>query len=116
MRLVEVVQVDDEVSLGRTVETEVAEVRVTADHRHDAGGGQVGDIVRHDDGGPAQEPIRRGRHPPDPNRDQPLQPAPMRLVDQLHWVGPVGAYLPFPERATRNLLPELLAHPVAVLA
>ena len=41
VRLVEVVEVDDEVALGRGVEAEVAQVGVAADHRPDAGGRQV---------------------------------------------------------------------------
>ena len=73
MRLVEVVQVDDQIPLGRAVETEVAEVRVAADHRGDAGGRQPGDILRHHDGGAAQEPVRRGGHPPDPDRESATQ-------------------------------------------
>ena len=40
VRLVEVVEVEDEVALGRGVEAEVAQVGVTADDRSDARGGQ----------------------------------------------------------------------------
>ena len=75
VRLVEVVEVEDEVALRGGVEAEVAQVRVAADHRRDAGGRQRGEVRGHDRGRPAEERERARDHPPDPHRDQPVHPA-----------------------------------------
>ena len=61
MGLVEVVEVEDEVALGRGVEAEVAQVRVAADDRQDAGGRQPGEVLGHDRRGAAQEGERARR-------------------------------------------------------
>jgi hypothetical protein len=87
--LVEVVQVDDEILLGRGVEAEVTEVRITANDRGDTRGGQARNVLGHHDGCAAQESVRRGCHQPDSVRDQPAKPAAMRLDDQLHGIGTV---------------------------
>ena len=99
VRLIEIVEVDDQVALGGGVETEVAQVRVAADDRRDAGGGQLGNVLGHDDSGAAQESVGIGRHPADPQWDQPVQPALMRLHDLLHRVGSVGRRRPVAQRA-----------------
>ena len=109
VRLVEVVQVDDQVPLRGGVEAEVPQVRVTADHRGDTGGRQPGSICRHHDRRAAQEPVRRGGHPPDPHRDQPPEPAVVRLDDQLHRIGAAAIGGPLPQRAARNLPPQFPA-------
>ena len=114
VRLVEVVQVDDQIPLRGGVEAEVPQVRVTADHRGDAGGRQPGSIRRHHHRRTAQESVRRGGHPPDPHRDQPAEPAVMRLDDQLHRIGPAAIRGPLSQRAARNLPPQLPAYLVPV--
>jgi len=65
-------------------------------------------------GGAAQEPVRRRGHPPHPHRDQPLQPALMRLDDQPYRIGTAAIGGPFPQRAPRNLAPQFPAYPVPV--
>ena len=80
MGLVEVVQVHHQVALGRCVEAEVAEVRVAADHRGDAGGGQPGDVDRHHVRRAAQETVWRGCHPANANRNQLRAAAPRATV------------------------------------
>jgi hypothetical protein len=112
--LVEVVQVDHEVTLGRGVEAEVAQVGVAADDRRDPGGRQVRHVLGHDDGGAAQEPVRRVDHPPDPHRDQPLHPADVALLDQVDRVGAVGRRAPLAERRARHALSQRLAEGVAL--
>ena len=114
MRLVEVVQVDDQIALRGGVEAEVAQVRVTADHRGDPGGRQAGNILRHHDRGAAQEAVGPGGHPADAERDQPVEPALVRLHDQLHRVGSAAIRGPLPQRAARNLAPQFPSHLVAV--
>ena len=48
MRLVEVVQVEDQVSFRRRVETKIAQVAIAADHRRDARRRQAREVVGHD--------------------------------------------------------------------
>ena len=103
--LVEVVEVEDQVALGRGVEAEVAQVGVAADDRLDPGAGKVGEVLGHQGGRAAQERVRRGHHPPDPHRHQPLQPPLVGLVDQVQRVGPVLGRPPAPQGAP--------PHPVA---
>ena len=78
--------------------------------------GQPGDVLGHHDGGAAQEAVGAGRHPADPQRDQPLQPALVRLVDQLRpdRAGPPAA----PSLPARTAEPVAAApsHPVPVRA
>src|ERR1700690_600659 len=71
MRLVEVIQVDDQVPFRGGVETKIAEMGITANDRADASRGQMRDVLGHHSGGAAQEPVRGGHHAADPNRDQP---------------------------------------------
>jgi hypothetical protein len=75
MRLVEIVQVDDQLTLGRGIEAEISEMRVAADNWIDARSWKSRNIIGHHDGCAAQKTVRRGDHPPDPNGDQPVQPA-----------------------------------------
>ena len=72
MCLVEVIEIDHELALGRGVEAEVAEVGVTADDRRDAGRGQLREVLGVHRRGAAEEGVRRGRHAPDPDGDEPL--------------------------------------------
>ena len=107
VRLVEVVEVDDEVALRRGVEAEVAQVGVAADHRRDPGGREVAEIVGHHPGGPPEEPVRRGRHPAHPDRDQRVHPALVRSPDLLHDVGSAGPRGPRPQRRAWHLPADL---------
>ena len=66
-RLVEVVDVEDQIPLGGAEDPEVGQVRVAAGLHPQPGGGGSGQVVRHDHRGAAQERERRGEHPPVPD-------------------------------------------------
>ena len=114
VRLVEVVQVDDQVTLRGGVEPEVAQVRVAADHGRDAGRRQRRQVVGHDDGRPAQEPVRRRGHAPDPDRDQPVQAPLVALLDLRDRVA--VRRRPLAERRTRHRVAQGPARRVPLLA
>src|SRR4051794_20481236 len=63
-RLVEVVDVEDELALGRGEAAEVRHVGVAAELRVQAGHRRVGEVRSHDGGRPAEERERRLEHPP----------------------------------------------------
>jgi hypothetical protein len=113
--LVEVVEVEDQVALGRGVEAEVAQVGVAADDRLDPGPGQVGKVLGHERGRAAQEGVRRGHHPPHPHRHQPLEPALVGLLDQVQRVGPVLGRPPPAELTPLDLLAQGLPDRRALL-
>src|ERR1700733_11792170 len=106
MSLVEVVQVDNQITLWGSVEAEIAEVGIAADHRGDAGSGETGDILGHDDGRAAQKAVRGSHHTADANRDQPVQSAFMRMLDLLNGIRPVRRCLPVTQRTAGNLLTQ----------
>ena len=106
MRLVEVVQVDHQILLGRRVETEVAEMRITTDDRGDAGGRKLRNVIRHDARGATKEAIGRGHHAADPDRDQPLHSPFVRTHDLFDRIRPVRGCRPVPHRAARHLLAQ----------
>ena len=116
VRLVEVVEVDDQLALGRGVEAEVAEVGVAAGDGHDPGRRQPGDVGGHDDRGAAQEAVRRGDHPRDPDRHELGHAAAVRLLEQGDRVGPVRRRAPVPQAAPRDVVAQRLAHRVALVA
>src|SRR5208282_1422150 len=58
MSLIEVVQVDDEIPFRRSVETEVAQMGITADHGGDTGRREMSDVLGYHDRGTAQETVR----------------------------------------------------------
>ena len=112
--LVEVVEVEDQITLGRGVEPEVAQVRVAAHHRRDARGREFRHVLGHHDRGAAQEPVGRGGHAPDTDRDQPLDPALVAEVDQVDRIGPVRGWRPFGQRFPRDPLAQALAQRIAL--
>ena len=73
-RLVEVVDVEDDVALGRREDAEVREVAITAGLNVDPGRGRRGEVAGHDDRGAAQERERRRDHPPVPDRQEVRKP------------------------------------------
>ena len=109
VRLVEVVEVEDQVPLGGGVEAEVAQVGVTADDRQDAGRGQAREVLGHDRRRTAQEGERRGRHPADPHRHEPCDPAMVGDLHEVDGVEPVGGRLPATQGRARRALPQLVA-------
>jgi hypothetical protein len=92
--LVEVIEVDHQIPLGRGIEPEIAEVRVTAHHGCDSGCGQMRHVLSHHHGGSAEKSVRRVDHAPDPDRDQPVDPALVADVDEFHRVGTIGRRRP----------------------
>ncbi len=76
--------------------------------------GSRGDVGGHHDRGAAEEPVRRGDHPGDADRDQPVQPALVGFHDQLDRVGPVGRRRPDAERLARHLSTQRPAHRIAL--
>ena len=85
--LVEIVEVDHQIPLGRCVEPEVAEVRVAAHHGCDSRCRQMRDVLGHHHRGSAQKSVRRVDHATDPDRDQPVDPPLVTDVDEFHRVG-----------------------------
>ena len=74
-RLVEVVEVEHQVPLGRGVAAEVRQVRVPAQLDLDPGRGRRGEVRGHHRGAAPEEGERGGEHPPVPQRDQLLDPS-----------------------------------------
>ena len=69
-------------------------------------GGRRGDVVGHHDRGAAQEPVRRGDHAADPDRDQAFQPTLMRLHDQRHRVRATRRETPVAQCPARHLVSQ----------
>ena len=112
MGLVEVVEVEDEVALRRGVEAEVPEVRVTADDRCDAGGGQPGEVCGHDRGGTAEEGERVATIRPMRTGIEAVHPALVRRDHLLDGVGRPGR--PRSSRPAPNAAPAAgVAVPIA---
>jgi len=87
---------------------QIPEMGVTADHRHDAGGGKRRDVRGHHARGPAQESVRRGDHAPDAYRDQPVDAALVRELDLLDGIDSMRGRFPQSERAAWHLLAQAL--------
>ena len=99
---IEIVEVDDQVQLGRGVEAEVAEMSVAANDRLDAGGGQPGEVFGHDHCGAAQEAVRGSGHPGNSDRDEPFESSLVGVDDLGNDVRPPGGGIQSPndERGT----------------
>ena len=82
MGLVEIVHVEDEISLGRRKTAEIHQVGVAADGLHQPGIGRGRKIVRLDRRAAAVERERRLEHAAVAERDQLLDPAPARRLQQ----------------------------------
>ena len=109
MRLVEVVEVEHLLTLGRTIETEIAEMGVSADDRADAGRGHGRAVAGADVRGAAQESVGGGRHPGDTHADQPGNAPKMRLHDLFDGIGTVVRRSPVTQRGAWDLDPQTLA-------
>jgi hypothetical protein len=106
MCLVEVVQVDDQVPFRRRVKSEVTQMSITANHRRDAGCGEMRYVLRHDDCGTPQETVRGGDHAANPDRNEMGNPAFVRADDQINGVWAPAARLPVSQRSTWHLVPK----------
>ena len=90
-RLVEIVEVEDQVSLGRCKGAEVEQVTVATRLHVDAGGRHCGEVMRHQRRGAAQERERAADHASIADRDQLRQPAVVgRLQDRDGIAAPAG--------------------------
>jgi hypothetical protein len=69
-RLVEIVDVENELALGRSKAAEIGDVAIAASLHADARGGSAGEIGGHHCRGAAEEREGRGAHPGVANRQQ----------------------------------------------
>ena len=113
--LVEVVDVEDQLALGRAEEAEVGQVRVPAGLHDQPGGRGGGQVAGH---GQGRAPVVRERglhHPAVPHRDQVRHPRHALRLEQAHRVGPAGRRLPLGVALARHLRPRRLAADPALL-
>jgi hypothetical protein len=115
MGLVEVVEVEHQVALGRGVEAEVAEVGVPADDWGDPGRGESREVVRHDPGVAAKEGVRRRHHPADTDGDERRDPILVRSDHLLHRIGAALGRRPDTQAGAGDLPPQRAAQRVALL-
>jgi hypothetical protein len=108
-RLVEVVDVEHQVPLGRGEHPEVAQVRVTTHLDGDARPRRVGQIRRHDERGAAVERERGRQHPPVADGHQLRHPRRRLLLEEVDRIRPARIRLERRVRRPRDLGPSLLA-------
>ena len=110
-RLVEVVDVEQQLPLGRREDPEVREVGVAAELNGDARARGRREIGRHDQRRAAEEGERRREHPAMTHRDELLDPIRALLLEQRNRVGPIVRRLPRavarPRRTDPGRLPAL---------
>src|SRR5580658_2876821 len=100
-RLVEIVDVEDEISFGRGEDAEVLQVTIAASLDVDARiGGEGAQIVRHEARDAAQEGKRRSRHARVSHRDQVRKPPHIRRFEDGDRVRPPAARPPIAVRAS----------------
>ena len=80
--LVEVVDVEQHLALGRSEDPEVRQVRIAAELHVDPGSGCLREVGRHDQCGAAVERERRDEHPSVADRDELRHPAARLLLEQ----------------------------------
>ena len=114
-RLVEVVDVEQDLALGGAEEAEVRQVRVAAELDVDARARGRSQIGGHDERRATVERERRVEHPSVPDRHELGHPALGLLLEQRDRVGPVGRWLPGAVGRSRRRLPRLLAAGDALL-
>ncbi len=93
-RLVEVIDVEDQVAVGRGKHAEVQQVRVTAGLHPDVGRGGMGEIPCHRRRRAAEVGERRGDHAPVPDRHKIRYPGLGLLLENGDRVRPVRRRLP----------------------
>ncbi len=115
--LVEVVDVEDESSLGRRVAAEIEQVAVAAGLDVDPARRRSIEVVGLDGGRAPKERERRLEHPPMADRDQILEPARVRSLEQRDDVAPRAmSENDLAMRRARALLPQGPAPPHPFLA
>jgi hypothetical protein len=105
VRLVEVIQIENEIAFRRGIKSEIPEVGVSADDRLDTGARHPIEVLRHQRGRPAQKGIRRYDHATDPHRNQALQAPHVRFLDAIDRIRPFRFHLP----AAKLSAPELFS-------
>ena len=106
--LIEVVDVEHHLPLGRGEHPEVRQVRVTADLDRQTGAGRGGQVGGHDQRGSPVERERRHQHPAVTDRNQLRDPARRLLLEQHNRVGSVHGRLPAAMAGPRNLVTRRL--------
>ena len=108
-RLVEVVDVEEQLALGRAEEAEVGQVRVPARLHDHPGGRGAGQVAGHGQGRAAVVGERGLHHPAVPHRDQVRNPGRALRLQQRDRVGPVRRRLPLGVALARYLGARRLA-------
>ncbi len=103
MGLVEVVDVEHHVPLGRPEDPEVREMGIAAELHAHAGARRRGEIGRHDQRRTAVERERRHEHPPVADRHQLRHPRLRLLLEQPDRIGPGRRRLPLRVARARHL-------------
>ena len=94
--LVEIVEVEDQVALGRGEHAEVAQVGVPAGLDVQSGAGRGGQVRGHDEGRAPVEGERGHQHPAVPDGHQLLHPRHGLALEELHRIGSRRERLPGP--------------------
>ena len=103
--LVEIVQIEHEVRLGRAVPAEVRDMGIAARLYQKPRGGQGGQVGGHGKGRAAEEGERRGCHAAVALGHEERQPIGILLENEIDRLAAARAYLPLPQIAARQLLP-----------
>jgi hypothetical protein len=109
MGLVEVVEVEREMSLGRPEDAEVRDVRIAAQLHADARPRRRREIGRHDRRSAAEEREGRDEHPPVTDRGQLGDPGGRLLLENVDRVRAPRRRFPLPVAAPRRVLSGCLA-------
>src|SRR6516225_3626769 len=109
MRLVEVIEIEYKVALRRGVESEVAEVRIAADHRFEAGFREARKVLRHQGSRTAQKGVGRSRHSANPHWNQVVQTSGVSFLDELDRVSSILFGLPAAQFAPFHAFPQRTA-------
>ena len=109
IRLVEIVDVEQELALGRAEQAEVRDVGVAARLDDEARSGRRGQVRGHQVGGAAVERERRREHPPVPDRDELLDATLRLLLEEPYRIRATGGRVPTGVAGARNLGASRLA-------
>ena len=108
-RLVEVVEAEHDLAVGRREAAEVRQVRVAAELRVETRTRPAREIRGHQVGGTAVEGERRDEHPAVADRNELGHPGLRLLLEQLDGIRAVQGRLPLAVRSARDLGPRRLA-------
>jgi hypothetical protein len=94
MRFVEVIDVEDQLPVGRSEDPEVGQVRVSAELHDQVRARAGGQILGHDPRRAAIEGERRGAHAAVANGDELRDAGPVLVLEDLDRFRPIGGGLP----------------------